>query len=165
MANLPVIFLLNPDQPASDYISEKNNLSTMLTKPFTPDQLMTAIRSLLKRSNLVLQDKILRYKELSMDLTTYQVLKKDKSIRLGPTEFKILQLFMQSPKIIFSRQNIIDKVWGINKNIALRTVDVHINRIRLSLKGNGPDEFIKTTRSAGYHLDVSNDTEDHHPIN
>jgi two-component system phosphate regulon response regulator PhoB len=81
LANLPVIFLLNPDQPASDYISEKNNLSTMLTKPFTPDQLMTAIRSLLKRSNLVLQDKILRYKELSMDLTTYQVLKKDKSIR------------------------------------------------------------------------------------
>ncbi|MFU7502330.1 MAG: winged helix-turn-helix domain-containing protein [Candidatus Tisiphia sp.] len=77
-------------------------------------------------------------------------------MRLGPTEFKILQLFIKAPKVIFSRQDIVDKVWGRDTAIDLRTIDVHINRIRTSLKNKESEVFIKTIRAIGYCLDLPN---------
>jgi two-component system phosphate regulon response regulator PhoB len=117
---------------------------------------MISIRSLLRRSNLILQDKVIKYKEVSMDLTTYKVTNNGRIIRLGPTEFKILQLFIKAPKVIFSRQDIVNKVWGRDTAIDLRTIDVHINRIRTSLKNKESEVFIKTVRTTGYCLDLPN---------
>ncbi|MCC8398290.1 MAG: winged helix-turn-helix domain-containing protein [Rickettsia endosymbiont of Labidopullus appendiculatus] len=154
LAKVPIIFLLNYGESPSNYTLEDNNFVASLIKPFTSDQLMILIRSLLRRSNLILQDKVIKYKEVSMDLTTYKVTNNGRVIRLGPTEFKILQLFIKSPKVIFSRQNIVDKVWGKDTSMDLRTIDVHINRIRASLKNKGSELFIKTVRSTGYCLDL-----------
>ncbi|WP_341754115.1 winged helix-turn-helix domain-containing protein [Candidatus Tisiphia endosymbiont of Dioctria rufipes] len=154
LAKVPVIFLLHSGESPSNYTLEDNNFVVSLIKPFTPDQLMISIRSLLRRSNLILQDKVIKYKEVSMDLTTYKVTNNGRIIRLGPTEFKILQLFIKAPKVIFSRQDIVDKVWGRNTAIDLRTIDVHINRIRTSLKNKESEIFIKTVRATGYCLDL-----------
>ncbi|WP_417905175.1 winged helix-turn-helix domain-containing protein [Candidatus Tisiphia endosymbiont of Micropterix aruncella] len=154
LAKVPVIFLLHSGESPSNYTLEDNNFVVSLIKPFTPDQLMISIRSLLRRSNLILQDKVIKYKEVSMDLTTYKVTNNGRIIRLGPTEFKILQLFIKAPKVIFSRQDIVDKVWGRDTAIDLRTIDVHINRIRTSLKNKESEIFIKTVRATGYCLDL-----------
>lgn len=154
LAQVPVIFLLHPGEPQSNFTLEDNNFVASLIKPFTSDQLMLLIRSLLRRSNLILQDKVIKYKEVSMDLTTYKVTNNGRIIRLGPTEFKILQLFIKSPKVIFPRQDIVDKVWGKDTIIDLRTVDVHINRIRASIKNKESEIFIRTVRSTGYCLDL-----------
>ncbi|WP_367364586.1 winged helix-turn-helix domain-containing protein [Candidatus Tisiphia endosymbiont of Nedyus quadrimaculatus] len=154
LAKVPVIFLLHSGESPSNYTLEDNNFVVSLIKPFTPDQLMISIRSLLRRSNLILQDKVIKYKEVSMDLTTYKVTNNGRIIRLGPTEFKILQLLIKAPKVIFSRQDIVDKVWGKDTTIDLRTIDVHINRIRASLKNKESEVFIKTVRATGYCLDL-----------
>ncbi|MDN3031148.1 MAG: winged helix-turn-helix domain-containing protein [Candidatus Tisiphia sp.] len=154
LARVPIIFLLHPGESLSGYALEDSNFVACLIKPFTSDQLMLLIRSLLRRSNLILQDKVIKYKEVSMDLTTYKVTNNGRVIRLGPTEFKILQLFIKSPKVIFSRQDIVNKVWGKDAVIDLRTIDVHINRIRASLNNKDSEVFIKTVRSTGYCLDL-----------
>ncbi|MDD9334604.1 MULTISPECIES: winged helix-turn-helix domain-containing protein [unclassified Candidatus Tisiphia] len=156
LEKVPIIFLLHSGESPSNYTLEDNNFVVSLTKPFTSDQLMISIRSLLRRSNLILQDKVIKYKEVSMDLTTYKVTNNGRIIRLGPTEFKILQLFIKAPKVIFSRQDIVDKVWGRDTAIDLRTIDVHINRIRTSLKNKESEVFIKTIRAIGYCLDLPN---------
>ncbi len=154
LAKVPIIFLLHPGESASNYTLEDNNFVASLIKPFTSDQLMLLIRSLLRRSNLILQDKVIKYKEVTMDLTTYKVTNSGRIIRLGPTEFKILQLFIKSPKVIFSRQDILDKVWGKDTIIDMRTIDVHVNRIRESIKNKESEIFIRTVRSTGYCLDL-----------
>ena len=126
----------------------------VLQRPFTPNELMTTIRLLLRKSKPVFQDKVIKYGDISMDLSTFKVLRGAKQVHLGPTEFKILELFVQKPKNIYSRRQIIDYVWGTEKDIAHRTIDVHINRIRTLMKLDS-DRYplIKTIRSAGYCLD------------
>lgn len=115
---------------------------------------MTTIRTLLRKSRPVFQDKIIKYNDIRMDLSTYRVYRNNKQVHLGPTEFKILQLLVQKPKSIYSRRQIIDYVWGTEKDIAHRTIDVHVNRIRTLMKLEKDQyQLIKTIRSAGYCLD------------
>lgn len=160
--NVPIVFLIDEGESPENYKSVDNGLNEYVVRPFTPNQLMTAIRSLLRKSKPVFQDKIIKYKDLSMDLAKYAVYKNNKKIHLGPTEFKILQLLLQSPKTIFSRQQIIEYVWGSNHLIEPRTVDVHVNRLRGLIKSANEGKstessklpFIKTVRAAGYCLSL-----------
>ncbi|CAN0596398.1 unnamed protein product, partial [Ectocarpus sp. 12 AP-2014] len=136
------------------YNSFGEGCSEVLCRPFTPNELMTTIRSLLRKSRPIFQDKVIEYSDIKMDLSTFKVLRGSKQVHLGPTEFKILQLFIQKPKNIYSRRQIIDYVWGVDKEIAHRTIDVHINRIRTLMKlDTDRYQLIKTIRSAGYCLD------------
>ncbi|WPY00334.1 Two-component system response regulator [Candidatus Trichorickettsia mobilis] len=155
LSKLPLVFLIDESESAEHYQLADNNLVEIVHRPFTPNQLMIAIKSLLRKSQPIFQDKIIKYKDASMDLSTYKVFRRNKLIHLGPTEFKILQLFIQAPKTIYSREQIIDYVWGSDKIIELRTVDVHVNRLR-SLMKLDKDEipFIKTVRSSGYCLNL-----------
>jgi len=152
--DLPIIFLLEENQDTKNYTLADNSYTAILSKPFTPNELMTTIRALLRKSNPVFQDKIIRHNDISMDLSTYKVFRGTKSVHLGPTEFKILQLFVQQPRTIYSRRQIIDYVWGADKDIAHRTIDVHVNRIRTLMKlEKDRYQLIKTIRAAGYCLD------------
>ncbi|MCC2646961.1 MAG: phoB [Rickettsiaceae bacterium] len=154
-ANTPIVFLVDEGESIENYKAIDNGLNEYVYRPFTPNELMTAIKSLLRRSKPVFQDKIIKYKDLSMDLAKFAVYRSTRRIHLGPTEFKILQLLLQSPKSIFSRQQIIDYVWGANYSIEPRTVDVHVNRLRTLIKEpNDPMPFIKTVRAAGYCLSL-----------
>jgi two-component system phosphate regulon response regulator PhoB len=154
LKNLPILFLMEEDETADHIKFDDNKCTALLSKPFTPNELMTVIRGLLRQSKPVFMDKIIKYDDISMDLATYKVHRGLKKIHLGPTEFKILQLFVQSPKSIYSRRQIIDYVWGPEKEIAHRTIDVHINRIRTLMKiDTDKYQVIKTIRALGYCLD------------
>ena len=154
-AELPIIILLEENDSKDLYNSLTNPLAEFIKRPFTPNELMMCIKSLLRKSKPVFQDKVIRYKDLTMDLATYKVHRGDKRIHLGPTEFKIMQMLIQAPKVILSRQEIIDCVWGSNQQIEPRTVDVHVNRLRSLVKIRENElPFIKTVRAAGYCLNL-----------
>lgn len=154
LEKLPIVFLIEQGEQVENYNSVGEEYSEALCRPFTPNELMTTIRSLLRKSKPVFQDKIIKHNDISMDLSTFRVYRGNKQVHLGPTEFKILQLFVQKPKNIYSRRQIIDYVWGVDKEIAQRTIDVHVNRIRTLMKLNTDQyQLIKTIRSAGYCLD------------
>ncbi|MDA9163842.1 winged helix-turn-helix domain-containing protein [Rickettsiaceae bacterium] len=154
LQDVPVVFLIEQGEHTENYSSVDSKNTELLCRPFTPNELMTTIRALLRRSEPVFQDKIIKYGDISMDLSTYRVRRGVKQVHLGPTEFKILQLFVQKPNNIYSRRQIIDYVWGTDKDIAHRTIDVHVNRIRTLMKLETDQyQLIKTIRSAGYCLD------------
>jgi two-component system, OmpR family, phosphate regulon response regulator PhoB len=152
--DLPVVFIIEQGESVDNYNLISGAYAEVLYRPFTPNELMTTIRALLRKSKPIFQDKIIKYGDISMDLSTFKVHRGAKQVHLGPTEFKILQLFVYKPKNIYSRRQIIDYVWGTDKDIAHRTIDVHINRIRTLMKLD-MDRYplIKTIRSAGYCLD------------
>jgi two-component system phosphate regulon response regulator PhoB len=154
---IPFIILTSQD---AEYNFDSEFVS-VVKKPFTPYEVMSAIKNLLRKSNPVLQTKILTHKDLAMNLATYRVTRGTRNIHLGPTEFKIFQLFMNAPYSIFSRNTIIEHVWGKEHQIDERTIDVHINRIRTLLKESTDKEsVIKTVRSFGYCLSLPGEEEE-----
>lgn len=159
LSKLPIILILDESALLENYDIGISNINEVIYRPFMATKLMNVVKSLLRRSQPVFQDKIIRYKNISMDLATYRVLYNNKAIHLGPTEFKILQLFVQSPETTYSREYIIEHVWGVGKVIEHRTVDVHINRLRTLMKQSNNEEFIKTVRASGYCLDISHSTD------
>lgn len=158
---IPILFLIDKEEKAENYNSVSNGITALLYRYFTPHQLITNVKALLRKSQPVFYDKVIQHKDLSMNLATYKVYKGNKSIHLGPTEFKILQLLVQSPRTIYSRREIIDYVWQGSKDIEHRTVDVHVNRLRALIKKESKDDipFIKTVRSSGYCLNLPNEVE------
>ena len=153
LKRLPIVFLVDQGESLENYKLIDSELSKVIFRPFTPNELMTTIRALLRKSSPIFQDKIIKYKDISMDLSTYKVFCDKKQVHLGPTEFKILQLFVNNPENIYSRRQIIDYVWGTDEDIAYRTIDVHINRIRKLMSFGDGRHIIRTIRAAGYCLD------------
>lgn len=154
-ADIPIIFIMQDTETPLDYKPLDNSLIECVPRPYTPNEVLIAVKALLRRSKPIFQDKVIKYKDVSMDLATFKVMRGTKRIHLGPTEFKILELLIQSPKVIFSRSQIIDYVWGADQNIEARTVDVHVNRLRSLVKLHADEvPFIKTVRSAGYCLNL-----------
>jgi len=153
--DIPIIILLEEKESKEGYTSIVGPLIDFIHRQFTPNELMLAIKALLRKSNPVFQDKVIKYKDLSMDLATYRVQRGNKQIHLGPTEFKIMQMLILSPRTILSRQHIMEHVWGKGKDIEPRTVDVHVNRIRSLVKLHDDEPpLIKTVRSGGYCLNL-----------
>ncbi len=150
---LPIMFLVDQGESIENYYITNDDFTKVIFRPFTPNELISNIRSLLRKSSPVFQDKFIKYKDISIDLSTYKVFRGKKQIHFGPTEFKILQLFATSPDNVYSRRQIIDYVWGVEKEIAQRTIDVHINRIRKMMDLNDGRQVIRTIRAAGYCLD------------
>jgi two-component system phosphate regulon response regulator PhoB len=153
---LPILLILEESEEISLYNKAKDTALEIMKRPFAPAEFLSNVKSLLRKSNPVFQDKIIKYKDLTMDLATYKVQRAGKKIHLGPTEFKIMQMLIQSPKTILSREKIIEYVWGeAAQNIEPRTVDVHVNRLRSLVKINDTElPFIKTVRAAGYCLNL-----------
>ena len=163
MHNVPVVFLVSEEDETNRYI-QADGFVSVIKRPFTPNDVINAIKDLLRDCDPILQDKVLHYKNMTMDLATYQVKRAGVLVHLGPTEFKILQLLMQFPRTIFSREQIVDYVWGTdaNESVEARTVDVHVNRLRSVLKKAGDtDSIIKTVRSSGYCLNLPGEVESH----
>ena len=119
----------------------------------SPREVIARLRAVLRRSNPSLDSEALQYRDINMDLAGHKVTRGTRTLKLGPTEFRLLRCFMEQPGRVFSREQLLDKVWGYDAAIEPRTVDVHIRRLRKAL--NGPDELdlIRTVRSAGYALD------------
>jgi two-component system phosphate regulon response regulator PhoB len=132
------------DTGADDYIA----------KPFVMDALMARIRALLRRSAGVGAKGVLSWRDISMDQDAHRVTRAGRSLQLGPTEYRLLEFFLQHPGRVFSREQLLDSVWGRDIHVEPRTVDVHIRRLRKVVNGEGELDVIRTVRSAGYALDV-----------
>ena len=132
------------DTGADDYIA----------KPFVMDALMARIRALLRRSVGVGSKGVLSWRDISMDQDAHRVTRGPRALHLGPTEYRLLEFFLQHPGRVFSREQLLDSVWGRDIHVEPRTVDVHIRRLRKVVNGDGELDVIRTVRSAGYALDV-----------
>lgn len=129
---------------------EADDLVSFFYKPFLSDQIINFLKNLLRRSKTFLQDNIIKFKNISIDLNAEKVYKNGQNIRLGPTEFKILRLFLQFPDTVFSRREIMRYLWEDDESFNQHLIDVHINRIRDALGKQNP--IIKTVRFIGYSL-------------
>jgi len=125
-----------------------------ITKPFQMDMLLARIRALLRRAGATPAKGTLKFHDITMDLAAHRVQRQGRSVHLGPTEFRLLEFFMQHPGRVFSREELLDAVWGPDIHVEPRTVDVHIRRLRKSLNGPGEIDVIRTVRAAGYALDT-----------
>jgi two-component system phosphate regulon response regulator PhoB len=131
------------DTGADDYV----------VKPFAMSELTARIRALLRRTRPELVDERLEFADIVLDRSSRRVTRAGRNVHLGPTEFRLLDFFMQRPGRVFSRERLMDAVWGPNTYVELRTVDVHVGRLRKALKTGGSQDPIRTVRSAGYSLD------------
>jgi two-component system phosphate regulon response regulator PhoB len=132
------------DTGADDYIA----------KPFSMDALLARIRALLRRSNSLPVKGQLSFHDITMDLALHRVQRNGRPVHLGPTEFRLLEFFMQHPRRVFSREEVLDAVWGPEIHVEPRTVDVHIRRLRKSINATGELDVVRTVRAAGYALDT-----------
>lgn len=153
--NLPIIIVTARDEEADRVRGLEFGADDYVTKPFSPSELVARVRAVLRRSRPALSEERLTYGDVTMNLAAHRVTRNGHAIRLGPTEYRLLQLFMERPDRVFSREQLLDKVWGRDIHVELRTVDVHIRRLRKALNEfEGPD-IIRTVRGAGYALDAT----------
>jgi len=114
---------------------------------------LARIKALLRRTSPSLVGETIEFSDIRLDPTTHRVTRNDDLIHLGPTEFKLLRHLMSHPRQVFSRDQLLDAVWGNDVYVEIRTVDVHIRRLRKALNNGGSQDFIRTVRSAGYAID------------
>jgi two-component system phosphate regulon response regulator PhoB len=125
-----------------------------ITKPFAVEALLARIRALLRRSGSVPTKGTLTFLDLSMDQDAHRVVRNGRALHLGPTEYRLLEFFLMHPGRVFSREQLLDAVWGRDIHVEPRTVDVHIRRLRKAINAENEVDIIRTVRSAGYALDL-----------
>ena len=151
-ANLPIIMLTAKAEETDRIRGLETGADDYVTKPFSTNELMARVRAVLRRIRPALMDDRIIVGDIEIDRTTHSVLRADRQIHLGPTEFRLLEYFAQHPGRVFSREQLLDGVWGSDVYVEARTVDVHIGRLRKALMRDGGNNPIRTVRSAGYSL-------------
>ena len=126
-----------------------------LTKPFSPRELLARVGAIMRRIRPALAGEMLTVGDLTLDAVAHKVTRGGKVVALGPTEFRLLKHFMEHPGRVFSRGQLLDAVWGNESDIELRTVDVHIRRLRKGIEAEGAADPVRTVRSAGYSLEAT----------
>ena len=150
---VPIIMLTARGEETDKLRGLDSGCDDYITKPFSPAELIARINAVLRRSRPELDSEMLTFEDLAMDLAAHRVKRNGQDIHLGPTEFRLLRHLMQHPGRVFTREQLLDSVWGRDVYVEPRTVDVHIRRLRKALNQGGEDDLIRTVRSAGYSLD------------
>ena len=150
-ASLPIIMLTARGEENDRVRGLETGADDYLTKPFSPKELVARAGAVLRRVRPALAAEALDYGGIEMDLAAHRVRRNGKAVQLGPTEYRLLRHFLENPGRVFSRQQLLETVWPHSEDIELRTVDVHIRRLRLAL---GEPDIIRTVRSAGYAIDI-----------
>lgn len=151
--NIPIIMLTARTEEADRVRGLDTGADDYLTKPFSPKELIARIKAVMRRIRPALAAEELVFEDIKMDNASHKVTRGDKHIRLGPTEYKLLRHFLQNIGRVYSREQLLDRVWGQDTEVELRTVDVHIRRLRKSLDVDGLADYIRTVRAAGYSMD------------
>ena len=150
---LPIIMLSARSEEADKSLGLDTGADDYISKPFSPMELVSRVKALIRRTNTSMSIDELIVGELKISLSEMQVFRNDQLIKLGPKEFKLLTLLAERPGHIFSRQKLLDTVWGDGIFIEDRTVDVHMSRLRKALRINETDsDLIRTVRDGGYGL-------------
>ena len=151
--DIPVIMLTAKGEEEDKLRAFDTGADDYVTKPFSQKELNARIKSLLRRSKPQSSADVVEFTDLKIDRITKRVYRNNVEISLGPTEFKLLDFFIKNPKRVYSREQLLNNVWGENIYVESRTVDVHIRRLRKVLNVSGLESLIRTVRSAGYSLD------------
>ena len=150
---LPIIMLSARSEEADKSLGLDTGADDYISKPFSPMEFVSRVKALIRRTNTSMSIDELIVGELKISLSEMQVFRNDQLIKLGPKEFKLLTLLAERPGHIFSRQKLLDTVWGVGIFIEDRTVDVHMSRLRKALRINETDsDLIRTVRDGGYGL-------------
>lgn len=153
-ANVPIIMLTARGEEEDRVRGLETGADDYVTKPFSPRELVARVGAVLRRVRPALAGEALIYADIEMDTVGHKVKRSGRMVPLGPTEFRLLKHFLEHPAHVFSRERLLDSVWGHDSDIEPRTVDVHIRRLRKAINDGGHADIIRTVRSAGYALDA-----------
>jgi two-component system phosphate regulon response regulator PhoB len=155
--DLPIIMLTARGEESDRVRGLEVGADDYVAKPFSPSELIARVRAVLRRSKPSTAQDLLTFGDLVMDLSAHRVLRGGRPIHLGPTEFRLLRFLLERPGRVYSREQLLDAVWGRDIYVEPRTVDVHIRRLRKAINAQGDADLIRTVRSAGYALDENVD--------
>jgi len=150
---LPIILLTARGEEADRVRGLDSGADDYIVKPFSPSELVARLRAVIRRAQPSAADDTLHYADVAMDLAAHRVSRAGRAVHLGPTEFRLLHHFLLYPGRVFSREHLLDRVWGPHAEVEMRTVDVHIRRLRKALNIDGCRDLVRTVRSVGYALD------------
>ena len=148
--DLPIIMLTARAAEADKVAGLDGGADDYLTKPFSPRELVARVNALLRRSGGPEAGEALKLGKLSIDRAGHRVSAAGTPVVVGPTEYRLLEFFMLHPDRVYSREQLLDRVWGGNVYVEERTIDVHIRRLRKALENHDCDQYIQTVRGAGY---------------
>ena len=151
-SSIPIIILSAKGEEEDKIRGLDTGADDYITKPFSPAELVARINSLLRRSSSNTNE-IIEFQDISINLNEHKVYRGEKKIHLGPTEYKLLKHLMENPGRVYSREQLLDSVWGHGIYVESRTVDTHIRRLRKAINTKGTKKFIRTVRAAGYSID------------
>lgn len=151
--SVPIVMLTARGEEDDRIRGLKTGADDYLTKPFSPRELLARAEAVLRRSRPALAGSLMVFGDLELDPVAYRVKRAGEPVHLGPTEFRLLKHFLERPNRVLSRNQLLDAVWGMDSNIDLRTVDVHIRRLRKAINLPGTMDIIRTVRSAGYAIE------------
>ena len=152
-ARVPIIMLTAREAEDDRVRGLETGADDYLTKPFSPRELLARVAAVLRRVRPALAGETLEVGDLRLDPVAHRVERRGGVLRLGPTEYRLLKHFMENPRRVMSRGQLLDAVWGQESEISERTVDVHIRRLRIAIALPGIDDPVRTFRSAGYALE------------
>jgi two-component system phosphate regulon response regulator PhoB len=153
--DMPVIMLTARTEESDRVRGLKTGADDYVVKPFSPRELIARINAVMRRTYPEKQADTLSYEDIMLNLEEHRVSRDGDPVHLGPTEFRLLKTLMEKPGRVFSREQLLDRVWGRDVYVEIRTVDVHIRRLRKALNVNGRPDLIRTVRAAGYSLDTA----------
>ena len=153
-ATLPILMLTARGEEDDRVRGLETGADDFVTKPFSPKELLARANALLRRARPNLLADKLSYAGIEMDTVAHRVRRDGSAVTLGPTEYRLLRHFLENPQRVFSRQRLLEAVWPHSEEIELRTVDVHVRRLRLALGDEQQPDLIRTVRSEGYSLDA-----------
>ena len=151
---IPILMLTARGEEEDRVRGIETGADDYVVKPYSPREVVARIKALLRRANPSLSTETLEYDDITMDLAQHKVNRGGASIHLGPTEFRLLRTLMEKPGRVFSRERLLDLVWGRDVYVEDRTVDVHIRRLRKALNECGGVDVIRTVRGEGYAIDT-----------
>ena len=150
---LPIIMLTARGEESERIRGLSTGADDYVVKPFSTPELMARVRAMLRRARPELVSTVLKAGDLELDRETHRVRRSGGEIHLGPTEFRLLEFLMQSPGRVYSREQLLDGVWGMDVYVDERTVDVHVGRLRKAINRDGDRDPIRTVRGSGYAFD------------
>jgi len=150
---LPIILLTARGEETDRVRGLDSGADDYIVKPFSPSELVARLRAVIRRAQPSAAEDTLHYADVAMDIAAHRVSRAGRAVHLGPTEFRLLHHFLLDPGRVFTRENLLDRVWGPHAEVEMRTVDVHIRRLRKALNIDGCDDLVRTVRSVGYALD------------
>jgi two-component system phosphate regulon response regulator PhoB len=150
----PIIMLTAKGEEAERIRGLETGADDYVIKPFSPSELIARIKAVLRRTHPEKSSDLLEFQDITMNLEEHRVSRAGANVHLGPTEYRLLRVFLEKPGRVFSRDQLLDRVWGRDIYVETRTVDVHIRRLRKALETPGTVNLIRTIRAAGYSIDV-----------